>query len=191
VLVVSFHESGETLYPGSGFETQRGINEGLGYNVNIPLTEDTDDEVYLYAFESLVPPLIESFKPDIVLAEIGCDTHKNDPLAHLCLTSNGYKAVIQIINRISPKVMALGAGGYNVSKTAALWTLAWAIFCGLTPQDQHVGKIGGAMYGSEMDTGTLDDEPFIVQGMAKELCYENATRVIQYIRSNIFPIHGI
>jgi len=48
VLVVSFHESGETLYPGSGFETQRGVNEGLGYNVNIPLTEDTDDEVWFF-----------------------------------------------------------------------------------------------------------------------------------------------
>ena len=167
VLTISLHESGETLYPGTGSETETGTKEGIGYNVNIPLRAGTDDEVYLLAFESLVPSLIESFKPDIVVANIGCDTHRDDPLAHLSLTSNGYKKVISIINDLSPKILALGSGGYNLFKTAALWTLAWATFCGLQPQDLHTGLVGGMMYGPETDAGQLDDPPYVVVGLGK------------------------
>ena len=191
VLNISLHESGETLYPGTGSEIETGANEGLGYNVNIPLREGTDDEVYLLVFESLVPSLIESFKPDIVVANIGCDTHKDDPLAHLNLTSNGYKKVISIINDLSPKILALGSGGYNLFRTAALWTLAWAVFCGLQPQDLHSGIVGGMMYGPETDAGQLDDPPYSVGDWEKEQCLVHARRVIDSIKNNIFPLHGI
>jgi acetoin utilization protein AcuC len=191
VLTISLHESGETLYPGTGSETETGTKEGIGYNVNIPLRAGTDDEVYLLAFESLVPSLIESFKPDIVVANIGCDTHRDDPLAHLSLTSNGYKKVISIINDLSPKILALGSGGYNLFKTAALWTLAWATLCGLQPQDLHTGLVGGMMYGPETDAGQLDDPPYVVVGLEKEQCLIHARRVIDFIKDNVFPLHGI
>ncbi|OPY74288.1 MAG: Acetoin utilization protein AcuC [Syntrophorhabdus sp. PtaU1.Bin058] len=191
VLNISLHESGETLYPGTGFEVETGTKEGAGYNVNIPLRAGTDDEVYLFAFESLVPPLIKSFKPDVVVANIGCDTHRDDPLAHLSLTSNGYKKVISIINDLSPKILALGAGGYNLFRTAALWTLAWAAFCGLQPHDLHAGIVGGMMYGPEINAGQLDDPPFVVEGREKEQCLAHARRVIDFVKDNIFPVHGI
>jgi acetoin utilization protein AcuC len=191
VLNISLHESGETLYPGTGSEAETGTKEGIGYNVNIPLRAGTDDEVYLLAFESLVPSLIESFKPDIVVANIGCDTHRDDPLAHLSLTSNGYKKVISIINDLSPKILALGSGGYNLFRTAALWTLAWATFCGLQPHDLHAGIVGGMMYGPETGAGQLDDPPYIVEGLEKEQCLVHAQHVIDFIKDNVFPLHGI
>jgi len=191
VLYISLHESGETIYPGTGFEGETGSKKGIGYNVNIPLREGTDDEVYLLAFESLVPPLIESFNPDIVVANIGCDTHRDDPLAHLNLTSNGYKRVISIINDLSPGILALGSGGYNPAKTAALWTLAWATFCGLTPQDLPAGIVGGMMYGPESEAGQLDDPPYIIGGWEKEQCLIHTQRVIDFIKDSVFPFHGI
>ena len=191
VLTISLHESGETLYPGTGFETETGAKEGTGYNVNIPLRAGTDDEVNLLAFESLVPPLMECFKPDIVVANIGCDAHRDDPLADLNLTSNGYKKVISIINDLSPKILALGSGGYNLFKTAALWTLAWATFCGLQPQDLHTGLVGGMMYGPETDAGQLDDPPYVVVGLEKEQCLIHARQVIDFIKDNVFPLHRI
>jgi len=191
ILNISLHESGETLYPGTGSEAETGTKEGIGYNVNIPLRAGTDDEVYLLAFESLVPSLIESFKPDIVVANIGCDTHRDDPLAHLSLTSNGYKKVISIINDLSPKILALGSGGYNLFRTAALWTLAWATFCGLQPHDLHAGIVGGMMYGPETGAGQIDDPPYIVEGLEKEQCLVHAQHVIDFIKDNVFPLHGI
>ncbi|HOC46590.1 MAG: hypothetical protein PHT96_02565 [Syntrophorhabdaceae bacterium] len=191
VLTISLHESGETLYPGTGSEIEAGAKEGLGYNVNIPLRAGTDDEVCLIAFESVVPPLIESFRPDIVVANIGCDTHKDDPLAHLCLTSNGYKKMISIINDLSPKILALGSGGYNLFRTAALWALAWATFCGLQPRDLHSGIVGGMMYGPEVNAGQLDDPPYVVGGWEKEQCLIHVRRVVDFIKDTIFPLHEI
>lgn len=191
VLNISFHESGETLYPWSGFENEIGAGKGTGYTVNMPFRAETDDEVYLFAFESIVPPLLEAFKADMVFAVIGADAHKDDPLSHLNLTSNGYKRAIGLISKISPKIMAMGAGGYNANKAVALWTLAWATLCGLEPSDQHVGLIGGMMYGPEAQAANLDDPPYVLEGREKDLCFDHARRAVRSIQEHIFPIHGI
>ena len=191
VLNISFHESGETLYPWSGFENEIGAGEGTGYTVNMPFRAETDDEVYLFAFESIVPPLLEAFKADMVFAVIGADAHKDDPLSHLNLTSNSYKRTIGLISKISPKIMAMGAGGYNVNKAVALWTLAWATLCGLEPSDQHAGLIGGMMYGPEAQAANLEDPPYVLEGREKDLCLDHARRAVRSIQEHIFPIHGI
>ncbi len=191
VLTISLHESGKTLYPWSGFENEIGTGDGIGYNVNIPLEKGSDDEVYDFAFESIVPPLVERFAPDMVFAQIGGDTHREDPLAHLRLTSNGYKKTIQRINEISPKIMATGGGGYNVYKTSALWTLAWAVFCGIEPRDHYAGVVGGMMYGPEALAGSLEDPPFIAGGVDKDDCFRQARETVDYIKKNVFPVHGL
>jgi acetoin utilization protein AcuC len=191
VLTISTHESGMTLYPWSGFEDDFGIRNGKGHTVNIPLLKGSDDEVFLYCFESIVPPLIEAFKPDIVVAEIGGDMHRDDPLGHLNVTSNGFVAAVNKINEFSPKVLVTGGGGYNVFKTAALWTLAWAVLCDIEPEDYYAGIVGGMMYGPETDSGTLHDKPFVLEGDLKDLCVENARDIVDYLKKNLFPMHGI
>lgn len=191
VLCISIHESGMTIYPWSGFVEETGAGEGRGYTVNIPLMQGSDDEVFLYAFESIVPPLINAFKPDIVVSVVGADTHREDLLGHLNLTSNGYERSIRIINNISPQLLVTGGGGYNLYKTAALWTLAWADFCGLDPVDGYAGLIGGMMYGPEAQSGTLRDDPYVVGGNLKEQCREYARDMVSYLKKNVFPIHGL
>jgi acetoin utilization protein AcuC len=191
VLTISIHESGSTLYPWSGFHDDIGINGGRGYTVNIPLLQGSDDEVYLYAFESIVPPLVEAFGPDIVVAVLGADIHREDALGHLNVTSIGYEKVVRIINDISPKLLATGGGGYNMYKTAALWTLAWAVLCGLEPTDSFAGLIGGMMYGPESHSGTLRDRPHVVSGDLKDTCFEHASEVVAYLKKHVFPVHGI
>lgn len=191
VLTISLHESGKTLYPWSGFENETGEGKGEGYNINIPLIEGTDDEVYLYAFESIVPPVIKKFNPDILFAEIGADVHMEDPLAHLDLTSNCYCRIISDINNFSEKILATGGGGYKVNKTAALWALAWAVFCGIEPEDLYAGSVGGMMYGPEMNSGSLNDNPFFHTGELKDKAFEHARNIVDYIWEHVFPVHGI
>lgn len=191
VLTVSLHESGKTLYPWSGFEDGIGVRAGRGYNINVPLLEGSDDEVYLYAFSNIVPPIVEAFAPDILFAEIGGDVHRDDPLAHMNLTSNGYREVMRMINGMCPKILATGGGGYNLFKTAALWALAWATFCGIEPQDYYAGSVGGMMYGPETQSGRLEDPPFALQGPLKESCMAHAKDVVRFIQELLFPLHGI
>ncbi len=186
VLCISIHESGMSIYPWSGFVEEIGEGEGRGYSVNIPLMQGSDDQVFLGAFESVVPPLVDAFRPDVVVAVIGGDTHREDLLGHLNLTSVGYERTIRIIDSISPKLLVTGGGGYNV-----YWTLAWAAFCGLEPADAYAGLIGGMMYGPESQSGTLRDQPYVVSGHLKDQCSEYARDMVAYLKRNVFPIHGI
>lgn len=191
VLFVSLHETGRTLYPWSGWETEIGAGEGKGFTINVPLEPGTDDEVYGYVFEAIVPPVVRSFEPDIIVAELGADTLISDPLTHLKLTNNGYQQVVRSIKALCPKVLALGGGGYDLYRTARCWTLAWSILNDLVPEDQFVGLVGGMMFGPEMEVGSLYDYPYLSEGETKETAFLEARRVVRFIQEAVFPFHRI
>ncbi len=191
VLVISLHETGRTLYPGSGWETEIGAGEGMGYNVNVPLEPGTDDEVYAYAFDAVVPPLVNSFSPDLIVAELGADTLISDPLTHLKLTNNGYQRAVRGILDLCPRVLGLGGGGYDLYRTARCWTLAWAILNGVEPRDEFAGLVGGMMFGPEMEVGSLYDYPYRSEGEVKERAMGEAKRVVAYLQQAVFPMHGL
>jgi acetoin utilization protein AcuC len=130
VLTISLHESGRYLFPGTGFVEEIGRGAGRGYAVNLPFASYTDDEVYLWAFEEIVPPLVRRFQPDIVVSQLGVDTHYRDPLTHLCLTTSGYVATVTTIKKLAPRWLALGGGGYDIDVVARSWTLAYGIMSG-------------------------------------------------------------
>ncbi len=188
VLTVSLHQLSDGFYPETGRSTEIGVKDGLGYTVNVPLAPNTDDEIYVRAFEQVVPPLIEAYKPDIVIAEIGADTLISDPLTNLRLTSNGYEAVIKRLCEIAPRLVAVGGGGYDVFRTANSWTLAFAAMCELEPEDDFAGLVGGRMYGSEF--GGLRDPQIATRGEAKVLAQEAADAAVRHIHDHVFGVLG-
>jgi len=127
VLTISLHQSGRTLFPGTGFVHEAGIGDGEGYSVNVPLPPHTDDEVYLWAFNQVAPPLVNRFKPDILVTQLGVDTHYLDPLASLALTTHGQKALFEELSHLSPCWLALGGGGYNLDVVPRSWALAFGV----------------------------------------------------------------
>ena len=132
VLTISLHETGFSAFPGTGFEREIGEEEGTGYSVNVPLLAGSDDDVFWYAFNEVVPPLLDIFRPDVLITQLGVDTFCSDPLAKLNVTTHGYCRVIEEFKRLSPgKWVALGGGGYNQLNVPRAWTLAWAIMCGV------------------------------------------------------------
>ena len=131
VLTVSTHERGERLFPGTGFVRELGEGDGAGYSVNLPLEAYTDSAVYLPAFEAVVPPLLERFKPDVIVAQLGIDAHRTDPLTHLALDMQGFAKAFTRLLPLAPKIVALGGGGYDVRNVAKAWTIAWAILNGV------------------------------------------------------------
>ena len=130
VLTISLHETGLHLFPGTGFVEEMGRDVGRGYAVNLPFAPYTDDEIYLRAFEEIVPPLVRRFQPDIVVSQLGVDTHYRDPLTHLCLTTSGYVAAVTTIRELASRWLALGGGGYDVGVVARAWTLAYGVMSG-------------------------------------------------------------
>jgi len=127
VLTISLHEWGRYLFPGTGGVGETGKGPGMGYSVNLPLFPYTDDQTYLWAFREIVPPLVERFKPDILVTQLGCDTHYLDPLTHFLLTTEGYSEVVKELRGLAPKWVALGGGGYEIGVVARAWTLAYGV----------------------------------------------------------------
>ena len=191
VLVISLHETGRTLYPWSGYESETGEKDGRGFTVNFPLEPGTDDEVYDFALQETIFPLIRSFSPDLIVAEIGADALVSDPLTHLKLTNNSYQQAVKEMMAICPKILALGGGGYDLYRTARCWTLAWSILSRVEPEDEFAGLVGGMMFGPEKEVGSLYDHPYHSEGDTKETAFKEARRVAAYIGKEIFPIHGI
>ena len=127
VLTISIHESGIYFYPGTGFEDETGEGRGKGYSVNVPLLANTDDALYLKAFDEVAYPLIAAFDPDVIVTQIGADTFRTDPLTNLEITTHSYSEMLLKIKRLKIPWVALGGGGYDLMNTARAWTLAWAI----------------------------------------------------------------
>ncbi|MEW6242809.1 MAG: acetoin utilization protein AcuC [Bacillota bacterium] len=132
VLTLSIHESGRYLFPGSGGIHELGEGRGVGYSVNVPLEPFTDDESWIYCFDSVVPRLLSRFCPDIIVLQFGCDAHYLDPLSHLSLTSTAFIHAARSIHQLSHRLCAgrlvvLGGGGYDIfSVVPRIWTLLWA-----------------------------------------------------------------
>jgi len=192
VLVISIHESGKYLFPNTGFETEIGAGPGKGYNINIPLEKGTDDEVYFYAFNEIVPPLFSAFQPDLVVGVLGADILANDPVADLRLTNNVMADVAMILGHISPRLVCLGAGGYNLQNTARAWALAWAVINGFETQEEDLATLGGVFLGdSGIGIKGLRDMHVYTSGPEKEQAYRELDRILDYLRENVFPILGV
>ncbi len=131
VLTISLHQDGRTLFPGTGSVEETGAGLGLGYTANIPLPPYTTDEDYLFAFDQTVPLLIERFEPDVVVTQLGVDTHYQDPLAQLALTIQGQEAIFERLEHLCPRWLALGGGGYNLDVVPRSWSLALGVMAGL------------------------------------------------------------
>ena len=142
VLTISLHESPLTLFPGTGFPEEIGGPGALGSAVNVALPAGTGDQGWLRAFHAVVPQVLEAFDPQIIVSQHGCDSHIDDPLAHLALTIDGQRMSYEAIHRWAHRYaggrwIAVGGGGYEwVDVVPRAWTHLIAEAAG-APIDPH------------------------------------------------------
>lgn len=122
-LFFSLHQHPQTCYPGTGFEWEVGLGAGKGYTVNIPLPPSAGDKTYAAAIADRVLPRLAEYKPQLLLLSSGFDAHKDDPLADMELTDQGFsdlsRSLIQAATELcNGKVVSLLEGGYNLPALA-------------------------------------------------------------------------
>ena len=191
VMTISTHERGDCLFPGTGFVEETGAGDGVGYSVNLPLEPYTDSAVYLPAFERVVPPLIGAFRPDVVVAQLGIDSHRTDPLTHLALDVQGFARAVRRIAELSPKLVCLGGGGYDLQNVARAWTAAWAVLNGVELAAELPAAFGEDARRFEFEAKTLWDPPEPLPEPRRLRAQEYAQRQVDAIRRTIFPIHRL
>ncbi len=128
VLVASCHEHPRFQFPGTGYEHETGSGDGCGTTVNTPLLPATGDEEAHQAFDNLILPAIDTFKPELILISAGFDAHKLDPLGGLNWSYECFRGMTERLcdaaNRHCPgpsgqgRVVSVLEGGYNLDALA-------------------------------------------------------------------------
>jgi acetoin utilization protein AcuC len=192
VMTISLHESGRTLYPGTGFETEIGEGQGWGYTVNIPLPVGTYDSIYEWAFLEVVLPLIGAFDPGVIVLEIGMDALAGDPLAHLHLTNNTHAEIVDHLVRLGKPLLATGGGGYHFDNTVRGWALCWSVLCGdQSYHDAMMLGMGGVMLETTEWSGGLRDRTLLSDAGRRPEIDAEVKRVVAHLKQHVFPIHGL
>lgn len=117
VLYISSHQF--PYYPGTGDFHEIGREEGKGYTVNFPLPVGTGDEVFVPIYTKIVSPLLEQYRPELILVSAGFDAYFQDPIGGLRVTSDGYAAASAALVRSADavcggKICFVLEGGYSM-----------------------------------------------------------------------------
>jgi acetoin utilization protein AcuC len=203
VLTISLHEHPLTLFPGTGLPDETGGRHAQGMAVNVALPAGTGDAGWLRAFDAVVPPLLRAFRPEILVSQHGCDSHRLDPLAHLELSVDGQRTAHQQLHRLAHEIaggrwLLTGGGGYELVRVVPRsWThlLAEAAGCPVdpaTPTPRPWREFTAARTGvpapEQMTEGAAAQfTPF-------EAGYDPADAVdrsVMATRNAVFPHHGL
>jgi acetoin utilization protein AcuC len=128
VLTVSLHQHPLTLWPSTGSPSELGEGDGYGTAVNVALPPGTRDPQWMRAFHAVVPSVLRSFRPQILVTQCGVDTHYEDPLADLALSVDGHRAAFRALRELAIELtdgrwLALGGGGYQLFRVVPRsWT---------------------------------------------------------------------
>ncbi len=106
-------------YPGTGAATETGQGRGKGFTMNFPLPPGCDDAVYIEVFEQQLLPRALEYRPDAVLISVGFDAHRDDPLAQMHVTEEGYRRMTQVVKEIAAtcsqnRLISILEGGYDL-----------------------------------------------------------------------------
>jgi acetoin utilization protein AcuC len=180
ILKISFHRYDDwprPFYPGTGKIEEIGEEKGLGFSVNIPLPIGTGDEDYLYAFNEIVPRLIENYKPEILIHQFGVDAHYQDPLVHLSLTTKAYKEISEITHELAHKYsngkyLILGGGGYEPENVARCWAIMFITI-------------------SESKVKDLEAYNKLFDPLINKERKPKVKEVVEKVKKLIFPLHNI
>jgi acetoin utilization deacetylase AcuC-like enzyme len=113
VLFVSLHQW--PFYPGTGSPSDQEKT-----TVNIPLEAGGGDAEYLEAFDRMVRPAVEGFKPELLLVSAGFDAHAADPLGGMRMSENGFRELAKRCRTLSDRVAAVLEGGYSIENLPRL-----------------------------------------------------------------------
>lgn len=200
VMTISLHESGEYLFPGTGFPEEIGEGPAEGTKVNVPLPPLTDHDGYRAAFERIVPGLVEAFKPTILVTQLGCDTHATDPLAHLALVTGTYRWIARTLHDLAHRVtdgrwLALGGGGYQIYTVVPR---AWTIYAAELADAEIDDELPEAWRQLALEHGappelprTLDDPEVRAPEGRLEQAREEARAAAERTAGKVFGYYGL
>lgn len=203
VVTISIHQTGQSLFPGTGFAQDIGGARARGGAINVPLPAGTGDEGWLRALEAVAGPVVAEFAPDVLVSQHGCDSHGRDPLTGLDISVDAQRAAAWMIaawarDHAGDRWLATGGGGYDVVWTVPrVWAHLVAISLGdpLDPQQpvplqwqQRVHELVDGGEPAMMGEGCSGEFRPWLDGYDPA---DPVDRAIVATRRSVFPWHGL
>ncbi len=202
VMTISIHESGLSLFPGTGFANEIGGAGADGTAVNIAVPAGTHDAAWLRAFHAVVPQIAGAFAPEALVTQHGCDGHSDDPLSNLRLSVDAQRQAAMTIADLSRRLcggrwIATGGGGYNVASVVPRsWTFLMAVAAGvpLPPSTAVPPKWREYVLERYGKAPEIMSDGADTWWRSWEVGYDPndaVDRTIMATRKAVFPIHGL
>lgn len=176
VLTCSIHQYGNGFYPGTGHFLEVGSAHAT---VNVALPAETSGDVWRWAFQSAILPIVRHFSPEAIVLQMGCDAHVLDPLGRLRVHIHEWLGAVEDVRSLGVPILAVGGGGYRIQNVPRMWAGAVLTLLGKEiPEyvpEELVELIG--------DRTMMDDQMLAPSGMGMSV----AQSCVETLRSE-FPI---
>lgn len=121
VYFLSIHQS--PLYPFTGVKEEKGTGVGLNFTRNYPLKKGKGDAEYTRVINKALNKVATRFIPDLILISAGFDTHKDDPIGGMVMSSAGFNHLTESVNQFANthckgRIISFLEGGYNMNALA-------------------------------------------------------------------------
>lgn len=114
VYFISLHRDPSDFVPYYwGYACERGEGRGVGTNLNLPLSQHTNDEDFLRALDQSLG-YVEDFSPNALVISAGYDTYEHDPCKGFKLTLDGFSRIGARLAEIGLPTVIVQEGGYAV-----------------------------------------------------------------------------
>ncbi|RJT83487.1 acetoin utilization protein AcuC [Arthrobacter cheniae] len=203
VMTISLHETGMSLFPGTGFANETGGAGAEGYAVNVALPTTAGDAAVLRAFHAVVPQLAGAFAPDVIVSQHGCDSHREDPLTNLRVSVDAQHSLMLSVRDLADRLcggrwIATGGGGYALASVVPRsWTLLVAVAAGAAMGPTTPVPAAWRDYVLErhgIDAPRLMGDGAELWWRSWEIGYDPSDeldRTVMATRKAVFPLHGL
>jgi acetoin utilization deacetylase AcuC-like enzyme len=125
VFYYSIHQHPSFAYPGTGREFEVGSGPGYGFTKNSPVLPGQGDDEYRRLMEKDLLPAFKSFVPEVIILSTGFDAHKEDEMADMRLTDDGFNWIIRTIRTMAAeysygRILSVLEGGYSLERLPEL-----------------------------------------------------------------------
>jgi acetoin utilization protein AcuC len=156
ILYASTHRHGGRFFPGTGTRDEVGTGRGLGYTLNAPLARGTGNAEFLRQLDEVVLPYVAGYRPELLIVQVGVDTHAGDPLVRMGLTAGCYREIALRLHELAHdacggRLLAVAGGGYVPAAVARCWAIFVGTLAG-TFADGRDERLRGLLDPADLET---------------------------------------
>jgi acetoin utilization protein AcuC len=127
----------------------------------------------------------------VIVAQLGVDSHRTDPLTHLALDVQGFARAVERIAALAPRLVALGGGGYDLRNVPRMWTAAWATLNGVQLAPTLPEAFADDMRRYGFTSAALWDDAATLPAELRRAVSDYVDRQVDAVQKTIFPLHQL